>query len=281
MAADPQGLPAFGKPPVGEVVLAVHFDPPLKLQVFSISQLWEKWRGRFPSVQEHPELPPLPDELSRGPVAPAIEFQVVDVTGAASPPRFWFLNETGSELVQVQRDRLVHNWRRLDPDSPYPHYENLRPAFRDDLIDFQAFLAESQAGKFSPYQCEISYINPIQIGLGLEDFGQLHRLIAPWSGQFSEPFLADPESVSIAVRFLMTDTSGKTAGRLHISANPVQSQVDGTSAVLLQLAARGRPYDQSIDGVLQFLDLGHDWIVRAFAAITTPEMHDLWERQNG
>ena len=49
MAADPQGLPAFGKPPVGEVVLAVHFDPPLKLQVFSISQLWEKWRGRFQS----------------------------------------------------------------------------------------------------------------------------------------------------------------------------------------------------------------------------------------
>jgi hypothetical protein len=79
----------------------------------------------------------------------------------------------------------------------------------------------------------------------------------------------------------MTDTSGKTVGRLHISANPVQSQVDGTSAVLLQLSARGRPYDQSIDGVLQFLDLGHEWIVRAFAAITTPEMHDLWERQDG
>jgi uncharacterized protein (TIGR04255 family) len=188
------------------------------------------------------------------------------------------MNETGSELVQVQRDRIVHNWRRLTPDSPYPHYEALRPAFRNDLADFQAFLDESGVGKFNPYQCELTYINPIPVNQGIDRLGAIEKLLAPWSGSFSDDFLGEPESVAVVLRFPITDQDGRTMGRLHISAQPVQSQEDGTFAILLQLVARGRPYDQNIEGILKFLDLGHEWIVRGFAAVTTREMHRVWGR---
>jgi uncharacterized protein (TIGR04255 family) len=241
-------------------------------------QLWARWRGRFPNVQEHPEVPPVQDELSSSSVPPAFTLQVVDATSSAPLPRFWFMNETGSELVQVQRDRIVHNWRRLTPESPYPHYEALRPSFSEDLTDFQAFLDEFGIGKFNPYQCELTYINPIPLGRGIDRLGEFERLLAPWSGSFTDDFLSEPESVAVALRFPITDSSGRMMGRLHISAQPVQSQEDGTYAILLQLVARGRPYDQSIEGILKFLDLGHEWIVKGFASITAEEMHRIWGR---
>src|SRR5829696_8254411 len=111
------------------------------------------------------------------------------------------MNETGSELVQVQRDRIVHNWRRLTPESPYPHYEALRPSFSEDLTDFQAFLDEFGIGKFNPYQCELTYINPIPLGRGIDRLGELERLLAPWSGSFTDDFLSEPESVAVVLRF--------------------------------------------------------------------------------
>ena len=31
-----------------------------------------------------------------------------------------------------------------------------------------------------------------------------------------------------------------------------------------------------VDGVMGFLDMGHEWIVQTFDSITTAEMHDVW-----
>jgi len=103
-------------------------------------------------------------------------------------PRLWFLNEDGSELVQFQRDRLVHNWRRTTPEEPYPHYENLRPAFERDLHDLVSFLEEQGLPPVSPVQCELTYVNPIPA----EDLGpdrSLSALVVPWTDRYSDAYL--------------------------------------------------------------------------------------------
>jgi hypothetical protein len=48
---------------------------------------------------------------------------------------------------------------------------------------------------------------------------------------------------------------------------------------LLTLTARGRPGSDGIPGVLQFLDVGREWIVRGFTSITTATMHKIWGRR--
>jgi uncharacterized protein (TIGR04255 family) len=281
MTADVRRLPAFERPPVSEVALAVHFDPPLPLTSVTIARLWERWKDNFPNLEEYPELPPIMDELASDSARASIQFRVLDAASAAPIPRFWFLNKTGSELIQVQRDRLVHNWRRLDSDSPYPHYDVLRPAFKEELEDFARFLEESKIGPLNAFQCEITYVNALPVDDALPRLGELERVLAPWSGHFSDDFLSTPESVSVALRFPVVDGTGSKVGRLHISAQPVESAADGSLAVLLQLVARGRPDDGTFEGALRFLDLGHEWIVRGFASITSREMHELWGREDG
>lgn len=42
------------------------------------------------------------------------------------------------------------------------------------------------------------------------------------------------------------------------------------------MTARGRPTAESVEGVLAFLDLGHERAVRSFVDLTTDAMHELW-----
>ena len=47
---------------------------------------------------------------------------------------------------------------------------------------------------------------------------------------------------------------------------------------MLTLVARGNAENETFEGALRFLDIGHGAIVRTFTALTTNEMHTHWER---
>jgi hypothetical protein len=38
-------------------------------------------------------------------------------------PRLSFANEQGNEMIQVQNDRFIKNWRKEGDGEQYPHYE--------------------------------------------------------------------------------------------------------------------------------------------------------------
>jgi uncharacterized protein (TIGR04255 family) len=55
-------------------------------------------------------------------------------------PRLWFTSEDGHQLVQVQHDLFILNWRKLDPPADYPRYERLRQRLIDEIGVFEEFL---------------------------------------------------------------------------------------------------------------------------------------------
>lgn len=271
------GPPDFSKPPVHEVALGAYFDPIPSLGLVGIGELRRRWGERYPKLQEQPPAPPVfPESFGMMQIGvPTITF------GPSAPTRVWFLSEDEQQLVQVQRDRLVHNWRRLLKDAEYPHYHTLRPQFERDAEDLHEFLAsEGIEARF--VQAEVSYINQISIGQ-ISPAARIAQLIAPWSGQMSDGFLPDPEETQISLRFVITRPHDDApAGRLYASVQPALRQNAGgqvESFIQLQLFARGAPLGDGIDGVLAFLDLGHDWLVRGFRSLTMPEAHKEWEIQ--
>ena len=82
------------------------------------------------------------------------------------------------------------------------------------------------------------------------------------------------------VRYVIPDSAGNPLGRLLISVEPAYRTDDDKPILVLQLTARGRPDDEGIEGVLRFLDTGRKWVVRGFASITSPRMHEIWERRD-
>lgn len=102
--------PVFDNPPVAEVTLSVQFAPLFDLTAVHIGKLWETWAEDYPNTEEHDELAPLPDEATASRLAPSLHIAIRD----RPLPRTWFLDALGEHVIQVQRDRLVLNWRRRE-----------------------------------------------------------------------------------------------------------------------------------------------------------------------
>jgi uncharacterized protein (TIGR04255 family) len=271
-------LPDFGKPPVSEVALSVQFNPLPLLRAFQIHDLWiTAYRSRFPKVEEHVSLESVIEQFGVAPIPEAqrlsIRFRNIDAPPTA---RFWFIDEAGNELVQVQQSRFVRNWRKSGDGDQYPRYEHVRSSFVSDFRLFSNHVAAASLGTIVPVQCEVTYVNMISPAKHAE----VGHVIQQLTGGFSEPFFPSPEDVTSVWRFVIPRTDGSPVGRLSIELRPAYKRETEEEILQLHLTARGLPLGDGLEGVLAFLDLGREWIVRGFAAITTPAMHKSWERKH-
>ena len=179
-----RNLPDFANPPLAEVALSVQFEPLEKLRTPQIGLLWNEFRERFPATEEHA---PLDSEFERFGIprtsAPIVRMQMLETLPV---PRVWFLNETGTELIQVQQDRFIHNWRKVGEGDAYPRYERLRQTFQSELEAFQAIVAREQCGAILPNQCEVTYVNHIVAGEGWTNHGQLSQVLTMFQTNYSD-----------------------------------------------------------------------------------------------
>jgi uncharacterized protein (TIGR04255 family) len=274
-------LPVFERPPVTELVLGVQFEP-LPIQTAHLGLYWNERRGLYPKVGQQPALDPVIETFGTKHVVPPGGDAPFKLMAQFETPRCWYLDEKENRVVQVQADRLVHNWRKMqDADrDTYPHYDVMRDSFLAELTAFEKFLSREELGALKPNQCEVTYVNQIERSGVWENFGQAHKVFSLWappSGQFLPP----PEDVRFAVRYVINDDAGKPVGRLHLSVQPAYTRKDQTEVFALNLMARGAPEGEGIEGVVRFLDRGHRSIVLGFAELTTAAMHQVWGRKHG
>jgi uncharacterized protein (TIGR04255 family) len=263
-------LPEFENPPVIEVALSVQFDR-IDVATPQLSLVWYRFRDRFCRVEDKPELEAAFERF--GPTekrAPGVRFELGNTPGL----RFWFVNQSGHELVQVQRDRFVRNWRKTEDQPEYPRYSSLKAAFVSDWKAFEAFVIDELNTSLTPNQCEVTYVNIIEAGPS----ARLSDVVAIVNDRYTDEFLSTPESGELQFRFTLKGKDEKPWGRLHVDAGPVTRAKDNHSVIRLNMTARGNPSSQDFNGMIDSLDSCHEAVVRGFASITTPTMHKAWGR---
>ena len=266
-------LPDFLKPPVAEVALSVAFESLPNLSLAHIGLLWQRVRDELPNVEEHPPfaVPPL-QQLDPGQIVPP-SGPTITVLGFPSLPRVWFLNKSKTQLVQLQRDWLARNWRKVNEDDVYPRYSQIRASFQQDLDLFSTFLLTEGLGTLKPQQCEVTYVNNIVWGVG-----DLDQIITVFRPEFSDSYLTRPQAALVSMNFLMPPENNGPPGRLFIVAQPALRISDNQPILQLTLTARGVSKGESLKSLLKTLDAAHEWVVRGFASITTHTMHQKWGR---
>ena len=269
----PLDLPDFGKPPLAEVVLSLQFESLLKLTTAHVGLLWRRYRDRLPLIEEHPPLAPAFESFDP-PAPPRVEVAFEDKPPA---PRVWFVNEAKTELVQVQQDRFIHNWRKVGQGDAYPRYERIRDGFRDEVSAFEGFLKDEGLGELVVSQCEVTYVNHVERAGEWERHGELEKLLRNWVPLPAAAFLPAPEDAVLRWRYRIRGRNGPV-GRLHVAARPSWSVSDGRPVWIMNLMARGAPIGAGIDGAFEFFNLGREWVVRGFADLTTDSMQRCWER---
>ncbi len=256
--------PEFDSPPVEEVALAAYFQPISGLRSTHLNALHELWRGDYPEIEELPPAPPIPDVV--GPHRPEIKLEIINTPAY----RYMFKSADGGQLIQVQRDRIVHNWRKVHPSDEYPRYKNLLPRFLRAYDQFVRYADESNIGPVRPLKSEVLYVNLID---------DSQTVLAPWSGRFTNDFLGKPEVLAAEMRFVMRDDDGAHRGHLFVTTSPAIHQETGEPRFILQLMARGDTTPPSREGVESFLDLGHKWIINGFVSATKTQMHKTWGKK--
>jgi len=272
----PDDLPNFDNPPVVETVLSVQFEPLRGISTAYLGLLWNEFSDNFPQTADQAALPQFLEEFPESPRARlGLRVQALD---RPPVPRMWFVSKRGNEMIQVQADRFIKNWRKEGEGEEYPRYERVKDSFQRDFDKFRCFLADRNIGVPSVNQCEVSYVNHIIAGEGWQTFGDFDRVFSVWVTPRDWALPADQvpsraEDVRIQARFVIPDDEGKPTGRLHVDIQPAFRTTDGKPMYLLHLTARGQ-----VGSGVEFFDLGRRWIVKTFASLTSAEMHRIWKR---
>lgn len=269
-------LPYFARPPVSEVGLSVSFEPIDSLDLIQIIRLYDgPYKDEYPRIEQKPFNIIGQEHFGPGPQMPSIQLRL----GDRAPVRCWFLDASGTNLVQLQQDWVARNWRKIPKDTVYPRYTYVREHFEQDIRLLQDFVQEQKLGSLEPGQCEITYVNALlPVRDVWADHSDISAIIRPWSDSALKGSLPKPEDAQFNVSYLI-ESAGVAVGRLRVALQPVFSVDDQLPTYLLTLTARGGPLGGGFAGVMAFLDLGHERIVRAFDAVTTDALHTIWGKK--
>lgn len=258
-------LPDYERPPITEVVYGVGFAGLSSLLAPHLGLLWDKYRAEYPHCEEKPPLFQKGDQL-----------QLTDVPPL---PRVWFVNPSGHQLIQIQRDRFLHNWRELAPEDDYPRYRVLKERYRDLLGTFVGFVSDNGLGEVSFRNAEMTYINHITIGedsrlKSIEDVGTVFPDFG-WRPSTSRG-LGELQGVNWQTVLALPEDNG-TLSTVIRSARRIR---DNQPVFVLELAARSNVGEFTQNELWSWFDAAHHQIVWTFSQLADERFqHDVWGRK--
>jgi uncharacterized protein (TIGR04255 family) len=265
----PDQLPTFEHPPLDEMVMGVQFAPLGLMRAVHLGLFWSQIRADYPSAEDQMPLQPVVEEAELKPHTTSLTIRPVDVPPL---PRCWFATEDKTRLIQIQRDRFLRNWRRVEGNERYPRFGRLAQDFKLAWEKFVAFIMSEGLGPVNVNQCEVSYINQIDREAGWDELGELNKVFPFLQPRDSKKFLPPAELFSWQARYKLPEGRG----RLHVEMNPAFRARDMKLVLSLNLTARGAPAGSSLEQIAAWFDLAHEWAIRAFVELTGPTAHEKW-----
>lgn len=236
--------------------------------------LWERYKPEYSECQE---VAPLPTQIedSGGSLA-GVEILDVHVPPL---PRIWFTEPNGNRLVQIQRERFHHNWRKINPEDEYPRHKRVLQVFNERLETFRSFVSESGLGELQLKQYEMTYVNHILAESGWNSVADISKVFPDfsWRDRSDRP-LGAPEGIHWKSVFALPEGMG----RLHVTIRNASRITDNQPILLFELtgavSARKRRLTICVPG-LRWLTIksfrpSTTWLMLSFRKRIGGENHD-------
>ncbi len=257
-------LPEYTSSPVTEVALGVQFEPLLGLDSIEIGRLSASFSEEFPT---HLEQPPLPHVVSVDLSIPAnIQIGLIQ-----QPRRYWFLSHMTDMLLQLQNDRVILNWRKVNDDLVYPRYNALKKLFEGKFNVIDQFVSSKGLGKIKIDMVDLEYTNLIETNSNGPI--QLEKIVHFWKS-FDSDCLGNPESFNIDLQFDLQKEKSSFA-KMTILLRPFLS-ADRALKLFMKMRVLAIPRTENFESALELLDEVHGDIVKNFDELTLGEMHEKW-----
>jgi uncharacterized protein (TIGR04255 family) len=252
----------FDKPPVVETSLGFIFTKVPGWSVLHFGALWEHFRSKYPLT----EFPP--------PILPTIVGPPITLEWSPSesmiPLRALFTDASRTQLVQVQNDFFLHNWRKTDKTPDYEHYDQMLPLFKQDWTTYLEFLTSHGLTRPVVSRCEMSYFNHIVRGQDWQNFEDLPKLFRAWRGfEKSEVFT----NIEVAA-FTIVQSVGR--GKVQIAVSPGVRTVDGKEILQMNVTASATPTRSEDKELFEALGECHRIALKSFDSFVTDEALNKW-----
>ena len=254
-------LPVIYKnPPIDEIVCGMRFDPIKQLQSGHFGILWQKFMPDFPKTE---------DQNLVGPVSG----KDLGNSDKLPLPRVWFIHENENELIQVQRNRFLHNWRKRRPEDEYPGYKKIVENFERYLACFQEFLVEENLGNLVAKEYELTYIDLIPQGQGWEKLSDLGKVFPNLLSTTKQELLStDIRVVNWQTILDLPDKMGQLGLAIR-SANRISN---AQQIIHIEFSALShRPYQP----MQAWYETAHNTIIQLFSNLVSTEIQEeFWGR---
>lgn len=256
--------------------MRVYFRPLPTLTNTQLSRIWlEGFHNEFPQAEERNFLVTPEATFDRELIAPSRRFDLHWSQGEREPIRLWLKNpQTPEHILQFQRSAFLANWLKRD-DSEYIDFGDRRAGFHDKFAIFLNQVSKTGADAVAPKSCTVRYINHVPLNSLQSLPGAAECTLCGWKSETSDGWLPQADVIRLNLGYPFPDQTG----RLDIVIAPAAKLQEETFHLQIDLTATvNYPKETSIDEIWERLDRAHEWIVRGFVSITTPEMHQQWGR---
>ena len=228
---------------------------------------WSKIKDQFPEVEDREPLAPHLENLENKASSPLFHLEMMS---SPMPNRAWFAASDHSELLQLQRDRFVHNWR-YQKDS-YPHFEPLLERFTEGFSMLSMTLQELSLPQPRLVHAEVTYVNLIETP-ALDDFLTVVNSPNLSAGGVK----SHGASGQLALRFPV-ESDGRVIGSLYVECSPTRLSDPEVEGFQMMLTFRAPLPESNISTLHDLLLLGRSAIVHSFTGLTETKYHEKWRR---
>ena len=265
-----QKSPDFTNPPLTEVVCGLQFAPIQGWLTSHYGLFWNRIKAEYSSSEDQPPLPRIA----------LAEFQSPpDFDLAILPPlrRVFFCTEPANYVVQVQPNRFLHNWRKLEESDDYPRFPDAYSRFTKRWSDFRSFLKDSELMPPAVELYELTYVNIIA-GSGAIFPRDVWRFMNFYKALPQTASGADPRALELTISWPLEEgRAGRLTMKLKHGVRAIEPQEEAEPLMIVEFNALGSA-DKDGDNMGQWFKTAHNAIVYTFAALTTPEGHRIWGR---
>ncbi|WP_204140376.1 TIGR04255 family protein [Halomicronema sp. CCY15110] len=253
-------LPSFREPPIVESVLGVEFDTLESWSILAFGEFWQAIRESYPTYELQPPIG----------AAPGGELTIEYGFPGKLPVRCWFKNTSDSQLLQVQDDRFLYNWRNYVTEDKYPRYEEkLRPEFIKEWETFCSFLSTKSSEMPKIKSCQITYVNHLEQGKEWEKLDDIVEAFAFLNGSFQVGSLS-------SLNFQLAADVPSENLKVQVSIAKALRNSDSKEIVQFSLTGIAVPESSDLDSILNCLDKIRRNLVVVFKNMTSEKMHQRW-----
>lgn len=242
--------------------MGVQFESLDKLLAPHVGKFWAIVETDYPQCSENPPITPHVEDFAK---PGGVVGQRMVISPKPDLPRVFLHDPSGHWLIQIQRDRFLHNWRIVSNTSEYPRYPVVSQRFFDQWSKYQEFVTKNELGTIRITQLEITYLNRIPLASS-----RLGEVFPDCRWRHEQRILCGPESMEVSCSF----KSESEPKRLRVTIRPGIQQ--DQQEMLFELTVRGSLDDE--ETLDEWFSAGREWIVKAFADLTSEEWHVKWRR---